>query len=87
MGKKKTFKYPHGTPIRTDMEPLLAFANAHIGKLLSASLVCEMADVESPKTHDCLLRNGVTLLTHRECPGLLQNGQMLFGRQMMIGQR
>lgn len=78
MGKKKTFKYPHGTPIRTDMEPLLAFANAHIGKLLSASLVCEMADVESPKTHDCLLRNGVTLLTHRECPGLLQNGQMLF---------
>lgn len=61
-----------------DVEALLAFASAHIGKLLSASMVREMADVESPKTHDCLLRNSMTLLTHRECPGLLRNGQMLF---------
>jgi DNA (cytosine-5)-methyltransferase 1 len=59
-------------------ESVLAFATAHAGKILPACMVREMADVGSPQTHELFRRNGMRLLTHRECPKLLHAEQMLF---------
>ena len=75
---KKKVKYPRTTPVLESAESVLAFIDAHAGRVLAAPMVREMADVESPKTHALLRRNGMTLLTHRECPELLHAGQMLF---------
>jgi site-specific DNA-methyltransferase (adenine-specific) len=69
------------SPPYPSAESLLAFASAHAGKILPASLVREMADVGSPQTHDLFRQNGMKLLTHRECPGLLHAEQMLFWPQ------
>lgn len=79
MKKKTAFKYPRGRPSCAGPEACaLAFAVAHAGKVLSALMVREITDVDSPKTHDLFRRNGMTLLTHRDCPTLLQAGQLLF---------
>lgn len=78
MAKTNTLKYPKPVLLAESAEAVLEFIATHAGKVLPAEMVREIADVESPKTHDLFRRNGVELLTHRECPGVLQSGQMLF---------
>lgn len=46
--------------------------------VLATPAVREVLDVESSKMHNLFRRNGMTMLTHRECPRLLQSGQILF---------
>jgi site-specific DNA-methyltransferase (adenine-specific)/modification methylase len=76
--KAKPFQRPQGVPQYESAESMLSFASANMGRVLPSLMVREKADVESPKTHDWFRRNGMKLLTHRECPGLLHPEQVLF---------
>ena len=78
MTKHGTAIHPRSRHNAKGAKDALTFAAMHTGRVLDAWVVREVADVESPQTHDLFQRSGMTLLTHRECPGLLQSGQMLF---------
>ncbi len=57
--------------------PVGLFVSRHTGRIVNADAVYEVAGTDPGKLCDIFRKNGINLLTRRECPNLLVDGQML----------
>jgi len=53
------------------------FVKSYAGRVFDSAIVREVAGANPTNAHGLLRKSGYRLLSHRECPGLLNAGQML----------
>lgn len=75
---KKIPLYPKPKkPAADKFTAIEAFAFCFARRVVTAEAVYEVAGTNPTKAHSAFQKTGYTVLTHRECPNLLEAGQML----------
>lgn len=77
MVKKQTVYPSAKKKVSARLSNVTDFAFAHSRRIVDATAIREVAGKNLTEVHGLFQKTGYTVLTHRECPNLLEAGQML----------